>query len=84
MGWDSLVNIFNSIEMKKKKQKNLEPLAISEKDFKRPETLKIMSIFFENSQTNESMNENFFQVEAFSYAANGGHRLFTYIISIPN
>ena len=30
------------------------------------------------------MNESFIHVEVFSYTANGGHRLFTYIMSIPN
>ena len=43
MGWDNLVNIFHSIEMKKKKP--IGTLAIPEKDFKRPENLEIMSIF---------------------------------------
>ena len=28
------------------------------------------------------MNETFVHVEVFSYTANGGHRLFTYIISV--
>ena len=29
------------------------------------------------------MNENFIQVEVFSYKANGGHRLSTFIIEYP-
>ena len=61
MGWDSLVNIFNSIEMKKKNKKNLEPLAISEKDFKRPETLKIMSIFLRIHKRMNQWMKTFFK-----------------------
>ena len=66
--------------MKKKKPRTTSNLR---EGFYEARVLEDHEYFFGNSQMNESMNENFIQVEVFSYTANRGHRLSTYIMSFP-